>query len=371
MRTLHELPPFRDRWSYLYLEHGTLDQTDLGLVFRNLNGNTNVPIHQLSLVMLGPGTTITQAAVKALAQNNCLIAWTGLEGQKFYAHSTGGTFSARRLIYQAKLVSDDARRLEVVYRMYSKRFPGADLAGKSIEQVRGMEGSRVRKTYEELAAKFGLKWDGRKYDQGEWDAASPANRALSAANSCLYGVCHAAIVSAGYSAGLGFIHTGKMLSFVYDIADLYKTALTVPLAFRQAATDRNELERKVRIACRQAFFEFKLMQKILPDIAEVLDAGDDLGEIPGELEGRAVSLAAATPPGGLRGGAEQADPGRTLDQGVQEDQGRRGDATLDGADGTGLPPPPARGERTDPLGLRGPDPDGEAEAKGEAEETPW
>lgn len=329
MRTLHELPKFTDRWSYLYLQFGELDQTATGLVFRTQSSTTEVPIHQLSLVMLGPGTTVTHAAVKALAGNNCLLAWVGEDAVKFYAHSTGGTFSAARLIRQAKLASDDAGRLQVARRMSGKRFPGEDVSKTTLEQLRGMEGIRVRKAYSALAAEYGVTWDGRRYDQGKWDAANPANRALSAANSCLYGVCHAAIVSAGYSAGLGFIHTGKMLSFVYDIADLYKTALTVPLAFRIAAKDRHELERKVRVACRQAFTDFKLMDKLLPDIAEVLDARDDLGEIPGELEGRAVSMAAPTPAGGVCGGTNETSPGRTLDEGVQEDQGGDGDPDLD------------------------------------------
>ncbi len=320
MRTLHELPRFEDRWSYLYLEYGTLDQGDTGLKFCNKGIDAALPINQLSLIMLGPGTTVTHAAVKALAGNNCLLAWVGEEGVRLYAHSTGGTFSARRLLRQARLASDEAERLAVARRMYQKRFPGADLAGKTMEQIRGMEGARVRAAYAKLAEHHGLEWTGRDYDQGDWYRATPANRALSAANACLYGVCHAAIVSAGYSAALGFIHTGKMLSFVYDVADLYKTDLTVPLAFRLAATVTDQLERAVRKACREAFYEFKLMDKLLPDIAEVLDAGDDLGESPGELEGRAVTLAAGGEAGGVPGEPEPAGEGRAVDEGVPEDR---------------------------------------------------
>ncbi|HET6574863.1 MAG TPA: type I-E CRISPR-associated endonuclease Cas1e [Fimbriiglobus sp.] len=304
MRSLHELPRFDDRWSYLYLDYGTLDQDSSGLVFSNKSTITPLPVNQLSLIMLGPGTTITHAAVKALAGNNCLLAWTGQDGVKLYAHSTGGTFSSRRLIRQAWLVSDPDRRLGVVRRMFAKRFPGVDFTGKSFEQLRGMEGLRVRALYERLASEYGLTWDGRRYDQGDWSAATPANRALSAANACLYGVCHAAIVSAGYSAGLGFVHTGKMLSFVYDVADLYKSALTVPLAFRTAATETGDLERKSRAACRETFFKYRLMERLLPDIAEVLDAGDVAGEVPDELEGRAVSLADTSQAGGVPGEPE-------------------------------------------------------------------
>src|SRR6202047_3417690 len=120
MKTLHELPPFRDRWSFLYLEYGTLEQAAGGLVFANKSSVTPLPIDQLSLIMLGPGTTVTHAAVKALADNNCLLAWVGENGVRLYAHSTGGTFSSRRLLHQARQYCDEKLRLAVVYRMYQK-----------------------------------------------------------------------------------------------------------------------------------------------------------------------------------------------------------------------------------------------------------
>jgi CRISPR-associated protein Cas1 len=270
MKTFHELPRFSDRWSYLYLEYRTLDQTPAGLNFHNAGRETELPIHQLGLIMLGPGTNVTHAAVKALSTNGCLLAWVGEEGVRLYAHSSGATFSSRRMLRQAALVSDESQRLAVARRMYQKRFPGEELTDKNMEQIRGLEGARVRVSYGVLAKKHGVEWTGRVYDQSNWFQATPANRALSAANACLYGICHAAIVFAGYSPALGFVHTGKMLSFVYDIADLYKTDLTVPIAFRLAATERDQLERKVRLACRDAFHERRLMERILPDIAEVL-----------------------------------------------------------------------------------------------------
>jgi CRISPR-associated protein Cas1 len=309
MKTLHALPRFRDRWSYVYLERGLLDQEAGGLVIHTQDADTPVPIDQLSLVMLGPGINISHAAVKALAANNCLLAWVGDNGIRLYAHSTGGTFSARRLINQAKLASDDESRLAVANRMYQKRFPDNPLAGKSIEQVRGMEGLRVRKAYQTIAAEHHIVWEGRDYSQDDWFRANAANRALSAANACLYGVCHAAIVSAGYSAALGFVHTGKMLSFVYDVADLYKTETTVPLAFRLAATVAKDLERMVRMECRHVFHAYRLMDKILPDIAEVLNAGDDLGETAEEMEGRAVALADRAEAGDVPGEPDPEGPG--------------------------------------------------------------
>ncbi len=291
MRTLYELPRFRDRWSYLYLEMGRLDVDADGLGFHQGNDVMPIPIDQLSVLMLGPGSTVTHAAVKALSRNNCLLAWTGQDSVRLYAASIGGTYSARRLIRQARLVSDESKRLEVAWRMYCFRFRETIPTVVSLESVRGMEGIRVRRAYAEASARYGVEWQGRNYDQDDWSKGDPINRALSAANACLYGICHAGILSAGYSPALGFIHTGKMLSFVYDIADLYKTQTTVPTAFRVTAAKPDDLERAVRMECRKVFHEFKLMERLLPDIAEVLDASDDIRESPGEFEGRIVTLA--------------------------------------------------------------------------------
>jgi CRISPR-associated protein Cas1 len=294
MRTLYELPRFQDRWSYLYLEMGKLDVDGDSLAFHQGGDIIPVPIDQLSVVMLGPGSTVTHAAVKSLSANNCLLAWTGQDGVRLYAASTGGTFSARRLIHQAKLVSDETTRLEVAWRMYRFRFKDSIPKVVSLESIRGMEGIRVRQAYAEASRQYGIEWKGRRYDQHDWNKGDEINRALSAANACLYGICHAAILSAGYSPGLGFIHTGKMLSFVYDVADLYKTELTIPIAFKVVSEGSPDLEREVRIECRKKFYEFKLMERLLPDIAEVLNASDDLGEGADEFEGRIVALASGT-----------------------------------------------------------------------------
>jgi len=291
MRNLHDLPKFEDRWSHLYLEHGKLDQDASSLLFYNKEGQIRIPIDQLAFVMLGPGTRVTHAAIRALADNNCLVCWTGEQGVRLYAHSTGGTFSSHRLLHQVKLWANKKLKNQVIKRMYQKRFPEKLDDKLSLSQIRGMEGERVRREYQRIAEEIGVKWFGRAYNQDNWQDADPLNRALSAANSCLYGICHAAILSAGYSPAIGFIHTGKMLSFVYDIADFYKTEITVPIAFSVAKESELDLERRTRIACRNAFYESKLMSRILPDIAEVLNAPDDPREYPDELEGRAVSLA--------------------------------------------------------------------------------
>lgn len=279
IHNLHSLPKFRDALGYLYVEHASIDKEAHSITIWDENGSTPAPASSLALLMLGPGTRITQAAMTTLADNNCLVCWCGEEGVRFYASSTGGTRSAANLLHQARLATDERLRLEVVKRMYRMRFAGKEMdAALSVEQLRGMEGVRVREAYAQMSRDTGLEWKGRSYDRGSWNKADPVNRALSCANSCLYGLCHAAIISTGYSPGLGFIHTGKQLSFVYDIADLYKIGLTLPVAFEVAASNPDNLERAVRLRCRDVFRDHKLMSRIVPDIQKALGTPNELME---------------------------------------------------------------------------------------------
>ncbi len=281
MKDLHLLPKVRDSWSYLYVEHCRVDQEDKAIAIQDTNGKVPVPCASLTLLMLGPGTAITHAAIRALAENGCLVAWTGEEGVRFYAQGIGETRSARNLYRQARLWADPAAHLQVVIRMYQKRFDEKLSGTETLREIRGKEGLRVRRAYARASRETGLEWTGREYRRDRWAAADPLNRALSCANSCLYGVCHAAIVSAGYSPALGFIHTGKMLSFVYDVADLYKTEITIPTAFGAVAAGTADLESRVRHACRDAFHQHRLLDRVVSDIEEVLGGGEEAG---GEAE---------------------------------------------------------------------------------------
>ncbi len=270
MDDLRLLPKFRDSLSYLYVEHCRVDREKSAILLYEKAGVTQVPAASLAMLMLGPGTRITHAAMLLLAENNCLAVWCGEQGVRFYACGVGGTRSAAGLLHQARLVSDANKRLEVAVRMYQHRFREAAPPAFSLEQLRGWEGRRVREAYSRASRDTGLPWEGRSYDRSDWRAADPVSRALSSANSCLYGLCHAAILSLGFSAALGFIHTGKQLSFVYDVADLYKTAVSIPVAFRTAAEGSFDLERRARLACRDLFREYRLLEEIANDIPQVL-----------------------------------------------------------------------------------------------------
>jgi len=271
MQNLQELPRFADKLSYLYVEHAVVDRHEKAIAVHRADGSIAVPAASLAVLLLGPGTTITHAAVHTLADNNCQVLWCGEHGVRFYAQGLGGARHSRNLIRQAALVSNDVTRLQVVIRMYCMRFDEKFDDDLTLQQLRGKEGVRVRQAYAEASQRYNVPWEGRSYERAAWNSADPVNRALSAANACLYGLVHAAILSGGYSPALGFIHCGKQLSFVYDVADLYKVAYTIPAAFAIAAEKPADLERQVRISCRDRFREARLMERILPDIAKALD----------------------------------------------------------------------------------------------------
>lgn len=289
MQDLHELPKLRDSLSYLYIEHAVLNQKHKAIEFINKEqGRTMIPIANLSVLILGPGTSITHAAVKALATNGCTVIWSGQEATKFYAQGMGETRKAKHLLRQAELVSDPSLREQVVIRMYRFRFKEKLPRGLTLPQIRGKEGVRVRQAYANASQKYDVPWHGRKYKRHSWSSTDPINRAISAANALLNGICHAAIVSGGYSPGLGFIHNGKQLSFVYDIADLYKVDLTIPTAFKIVSESPRSVESRVREACRDKFRETKLLQRILPDIDQLLDISGNISEPIGDIDADAA-----------------------------------------------------------------------------------
>ena len=275
-KDLHELPRVKDSLSYIYIEHAKIKQDGHSIAIYDKQGITPVPCAALNLIMLGPGTNITHAAIRNLAENDCLILWCGEEGVRLYSQGLGRTRSAKNIIKQSILSSIPYFRLLVAKKMYIKRFEEEIPFEITIKQLRGKEGARVRKVYQDNSARTGVLWRGRSYKRGSWDAADPINRAISSANSCLYGITHAAIAAMGYSPALGFIHTGKLLSFVYDIADLYKTEITIPLSFDIVKESVKEISRRIRIECREKFRENKILERIVVDIKSVLDIEDHL-----------------------------------------------------------------------------------------------
>lgn len=234
---------------------------------------THIPVGGVACLMLEIGTRISHAAVRLAAHVGTLLVWIGEAGVRFYSAGQPGGARADRLLYQASLALDDEARLKVVREMYRRRFGDEPPARRSVEQLRGIEGARVRETYKLLARKYGVQWKQRNYDVTDWDAGDLPNRCLSAATSCLYGITEAAVLAAGYAPAIGFIHTGKPLSFVYDVADIYKFEAVVPVAFAIAARQSANHEREIRLQCRDMFRKSRLLERIIPDIEAILAAG--------------------------------------------------------------------------------------------------
>ncbi len=265
----------RERVSLIFIEYGQIDVVDGAFVVIDKNGvRTHIPVGGIACIMLEPGTRVSHAAAALAARMGTLLVWVGEAGVRLYASGQPGGARADRLLYQAKLALDDAARLKVVRKMYELRFGEKSPERRSVEQLRGIEGARVRKLYELLAQRHGLRWDRRQYDPDNWDGSDLLNKCVSAANACLYGITEAAVLAAGYAPAIGFIHTGKPLSFVYDVADLYKFNTVVPVAFQIAARKPPEPERAVRLACRDIFRREKVLERIIPTIEEVLAAGE-------------------------------------------------------------------------------------------------
>ncbi len=276
-RDLSLLPKLRDGLGYLYVDHCRIDREASAIGIRDASGVVPVPCAALGTLLLGPGTMITHAAMRVLAESGCSVLWVGEEGVRCYAQGTGETRSARHLHRQARAWANERLHMQVVRRMYEIRWGESIPDTLDLQQVRGREGARMREAYRSAAVAHGIEWEGRAYTRDRWNAADLPNRALSAANSCLYGICHAAVVSTGYSPALGFVHVGKQLSFVYDVADLYKTELTIPVAFRCVAEGAMGLEGRVRRSLRDAFVERRLLARIVDDIERLFDV-DDLGD---------------------------------------------------------------------------------------------
>ena len=258
----------------VWLQYGNIDVQDGALVLIDKDGvRTHIPAGGLGCLLLEPGTRITHAEIALAAEVGCLVIWVGEGGVRLYSAGQPGGARSDRLLYQAKLALDDDLRLKVVRAMYRFRFQEEPPARRSIEQLRGIEGVRVRTMYKMLAQQHGVTWEKRDYDPDKFEDGDVLNRCLSVANHCLYGLCEAGILAAGYAPAIGFIHTGKAQSFVYDIADLFKFDTAVPIAYKVAASGKPNPERETRLYCRNSFRKHNLLERIIPTIEQVLAAG--------------------------------------------------------------------------------------------------
>lgn len=274
---LSELPRISDRVSFIYVEHAKISRIDSAITVSDYRGVVNIPVSMIGVLLLGPGTEISHRAMEILGDVGTSVIWVGERGVRHYAHGRSLAHSTRFLEKQAKLVSNKRSRLAVARKMYAMRFEDEDVSNLTMQQLRGREGSRIRKVYRNCSKKFNIKWEKRDYKVDDFEDGDAVNQALSALNVSLYGVCHSVIVALGMSPGLGFVHTGHDKSFVYDIADLYKAEITIPLAFELASKykEGDDIGKLARLSLRDRMVDGKLMQKIVEDLQILMDISEE------------------------------------------------------------------------------------------------
>lgn len=286
---VQELARAQDRLSFLYLDRCVVNRDSNAVTATDERGTVHIPAAAVGALLLGPGTTVTHQAISLMAESGSTVVWVGERGVRYYAHGQGLARTSRLLEAQVEAVTNRRSRLHVARAMYALRFPEDDVSGLTMQQLRGREGARVRRTYQEHSRRTGVPWVRRDYDVEDWEGGDPVNRALSAAHSSLYGIVHAVIVALGCSPGLGFVHTGHSRSFVYDIADLYKAELTIPIAFDVAADAIEDVAGATRRRLRDLVFSAHLLTRCTHDIRRLL-VGEEAIDEAGELGGDVISL---------------------------------------------------------------------------------
>lgn len=268
---LQEMPQVKNRLTFIYLERCQISREDSAVKVCWKDGYVLIPAHSFLTLLLGPGTSLTHRAAELIGDSGACIAWVGEGAAKFYGFGRPLTHSSVLLVRQATYVVKPSLHMKAVKRMYYLRFPDEDMTDLTLQQLRGKEGARVKREYKKQADYWGVEWTGRNYDPQNFHNSDPVNKALSTANTCLYGVCSAVISALGLSPGLGFIHVNHEKSFIYDIADLYKAEITIPLAFEIGSKFKNGIPEETRREFRNRIYNSDLIERMVRDLKYILD----------------------------------------------------------------------------------------------------
>lgn len=275
--------PHADRHGLVWLVFGRLFVEDGTLKFIASQSDTldageyAVPYQAVSMILLGPGTSVTHDALRILARHGVLLAAIGEGGVKFYTAPPMGQGRSEVARQHATLWADETARLDVARKMYAIRF-GQVLPHRDIAVLRGIEGARMKEAYRVTAEKFGVRWEGRYYDRANPNATDAANQAINHAATFVEAAADVAVAAVGALPPLGFIHEDSSNAFTLDIADLFRADITLPLAFavaRDAARDRQlNLERELRKQAAALFRREKLIPRMIDRIKGILDVDD-------------------------------------------------------------------------------------------------
>lgn len=331
--TPRELTRVGDRLSFVYLERCVVHRDQNAITATDSDGVRHIPSATIGVLLLGPGTRITHQAMSVLGDCGAGVVWVGEHGVRFYAGGRALTRSSGLVEAQATAWANPRRRLDVARAMYRLRFPDADPAGKTRQQLLGMEGRRLQDCYRAESARTGVPWRRREFNRDDFMAGDPPNQGITAAAQCMYGIAHAVVVALGCSPGLGFVHSGHERSFVLDIADLYKTSVAIPAAFDAAADGPDDIASRTRRAVRDRVNKTRLLDRCVRDIKDLLgyDAARDAADAVG---GDRVTL--------------QSDRGVQVESGRNHGGGGAGGFGGVGPVGPGGPGDDADGDAADP-----------------------
>jgi len=271
--TRDTIPQVKDKYPFIYLERGRLEIDDSSVQWIDSDGNiVHLPIATLNCLLLGPGTSVTHEAIKVMSASNCSICWVGEDSLLFYAHGQTPTADSTNYRKQMQLSHDKKKSLEIARNLFARRFPNAILEGKSLREMMGMEGYRIRQLYENKAEFYNVGWKGRSFEPGKFELSDITNQIMSSANAALYGVLCSAINSMGYTPHMGFIHSGSPMPLVYDLADLYKEYHCIDLAFSLTLEMAGCYNKHIVISnFRKRIIDENLLSKIAKDIDEILN----------------------------------------------------------------------------------------------------
>lgn len=279
--------PHADRHGLLWLEYGKLSVEDGTLHFvaaqsETLNaGEYAIPYQAVSMILLGPGTSLTQDVLRLCARHGTLIAAVGEGGVKSYTAPPMGQGRSDVARAHAQHWADPKQRLDAARRLYAWRF-GRLLPHRDIETLRGIEGARIKESYKLVAQRFGIDWQGRRYDRDNPNAADLPNQAINHAATLVEAAADIAVASVGALPPLGFIHEDSSNAFTLDIADLYRVEVTLPLAFGAVKAIQEKkadnLEREVRKRAARLFRQEKLIARMIDRIKELFDVHDRGGD---------------------------------------------------------------------------------------------
>ncbi|MDY3868956.1 MAG: type I-E CRISPR-associated endonuclease Cas1e [Pyramidobacter sp.] len=285
--------PHADRHGLLWLERGNLYVKDGTLRFISAGtssleaGTYDIPYQTVSVILLGPGTTISHDVFRLAGKHGVGLMAVGENGVRCYTSPPQSPDTSTLARRQVALWSNPASRRQVVLRMYEIRF-GEELPTLSVEALRGIEGSRVREYYKILAQRYGVVWKHRKFDRQNPERNDDINNAVNHAATAVYAAATVAVAATSTIPQLGFIHESSYYAFALDIADLFRMDVTIPIAFQGLRENQKdpsqELERQVRRLAGRTFAREKLIPKMIDVIKELLAEGDGEDEYRADKE---------------------------------------------------------------------------------------